>query len=351
MFSSDLFSIPRIAKQEKYQNVDEYFQRWNLEEPETPVDFFIRNTQSQNEIPQGDLVCNSNALLKKLKANLGSQNQPSSLLSSWVNAGRMNRHLMLVKSLKTMVSVRSYNDKVWLSSIFSIYGSWYGTNIDQRAVLRPPTLYQSLPKDLEKYDHGQVTWKELIKPGFREAEIKKIFFLHGKIAVGTMDPKVSDGNIVSDTDRDILKIAVINRYKDSSPSVALVKNFGFKKGAIASSVAHDSHNIIAVGVSDGDLTRAVNLVIKNKGGLSVVHDDFEMSLPLPVAGLMTDIGAYKVAESYTNIEEEAKSLGSNLDDPFMTLSFMALLVIPDIKISDKGLFDVNKFEFIGIDEE
>ncbi|MDD3014493.1 MAG: adenine deaminase [Candidatus Gastranaerophilales bacterium] len=163
-------------------------------------------------------------------------------------------------------------------------------------------------------------------------------------------PKVSDNHIISDTDRDILKIAVINRYKDSTPSVALVKNFGFKKGAIASSVAHDSHNIIAVGVSDEDLANAVNLVIKNKGGLSVVHEDFEMSLPLPVAGLMTDIGAYKVAENYTNIEKEAKKLGSNLDDPFMTLSFMALLVIPDLKISDKGLFDVNKFKFIGIDE-
>jgi len=166
-----------------------------------------------------------------------------------------------------------------------------------------------------------------------------------------IDPKVSNNNIISDIEMDILKIAVINRYNDTIPSVALVKNFGFKKGAIASSVAHDSHNIIAVGVSDEDITKAVNLVIKNKGGLSVVHDDFEMALPLPVAGLMTDTGAYKVAESYTNIEKEAKNLGSNLDDPFMTLSFMALLVIPDLKISDKGLFDVNKFKFIGIDEE
>jgi len=183
-------------------------------------------------------------------------------------------------------------------------------------------------------------------------KVNVIEAINGQLVTNRLytDPKVSGDNIVSDTNRDILRIAVINRYKDCPPTIALVKNFGFKKGAIASSVAHDSHNIIAVGVSDEDITNAVNLVIKNKGGLSVVYDDFEMSLPLPVAGLMTDTGAYKVAESYTNIEKEAKSLGSNLDDPFMTLSFMALLVIPDLKVSDKGLFDVNKFKFIGIDE-
>lgn len=166
-----------------------------------------------------------------------------------------------------------------------------------------------------------------------------------------LEPKVEDNKIVSDVERDILKITVINRYENIAPTVAFIKNFGFKKGAIASSVAHDSHNIIAVGVSDEDITKAVNLVIQNKGGLCVVHDNIEKILPLPVAGLMTNKGAFKVAKEYNIIAKETKDLGSNLVDPFMTLSFMALLVIPDIKLSDRGLFDAKNFKFIKLDEE
>lgn len=157
--------------------------------------------------------------------------------------------------------------------------------------------------------------------------------------------------IVSDVDRDVLKIAVINRYRDSSPSIGFIKNFGFKKGAIASSVAHDSHNLIAVGVSDADITRALNLVIKNKGGLSVVYDDVEMLLPLPIAGLMSDKSVFDVAEDYKKIADKANLMGSKLADPYMTLSFMALLVIPDLKLSDKGLFDSKAFKFVKLDEE
>lgn len=153
-----------------------------------------------------------------------------------------------------------------------------------------------------------------------------------------IEPKVKNGFAVSDIENDVLKIAVINRYENAVPAVAFIKGFGFKKGAIASSVAHDSHNIISVGVSDEDITRAVNLVIKHKGGLTVVHDDVEIELPLPVAGLMTDKGAFNVAEEYEKLEKEAKILGTNLSDPFMTMSFMTLLVIPEIKLSDKGLF-------------
>lgn len=165
------------------------------------------------------------------------------------------------------------------------------------------------------------------------------------------EPKVENGKIVSDIENDILKIAVINRYKNTSPAIAFIKNFGLKKGAIASSVAHDSHNIIVVGTNDKDITNAVNLLIKYKGGLCVVDDQNENILPLPVAGLMTTKGAFKVAKEYKNIEKYAKSLGSNLTDPFMTLSFMALLVIPDLKLSDKGLFDATKFEFIELTEQ
>ena len=161
-------------------------------------------------------------------------------------------------------------------------------------------------------------------------------------------PLVSDNYIVSDPERDILKLTVVNRYEDVPPAIAFIKNFGLNRGAIASSVSHDSHNIVAVGVSDKDIVRAVNLVIKNRGGLSIVYDDVEDVLPLPIAGLMTDEDGFRTAKRYSNLDKLAKGLGSNLRAPYMTLSFMALLVIPKLKLSDKGLFDGEKFEFINL---
>ena len=160
--------------------------------------------------------------------------------------------------------------------------------------------------------------------------------------------KSENHNLISDIDNDILKIAVVNRYEDRAPQVAFVKNFGLKKGAIASSVAHDSHNIVVVGVSETDISAAVNLIIANKGGISVVCEEDHISeiLALPIAGLMSDQRFDKVAEQYSELDTFAKELGSELSAPFMTLSFMALLVIPEIKLSDKGLFDGTKFEFI-----
>jgi len=163
-------------------------------------------------------------------------------------------------------------------------------------------------------------------------------------------PRVVDNFIVSDPERDILKIAVINRYKDSPPSIGFVRNFGLKKGAIGSSVAHDSHNIVSVGVDDIDICRAVNTIIKERGGISAVCGDTEKVLPLPVAGIMSDL-SYKdkeVSKRYIELDRFAKGLGSQLRAPFMTLSFMALLVIPQIKLSDKGLFDVSRFEFVDL---
>lgn len=146
-------------------------------------------------------------------------------------------------------------------------------------------------------------------------------------------------------DNDILKIVVVNRYKDAPVAKALIKNIGLKQGAIASSVAHDSHNIVAVGVDDESICKAVNMVIENKGGVSCVNENSELIVPLPVAGLMSDEDGYKVAEQYSQIDKAAKEAGSTLGSPFMTLSFMALLVIPHLKLSDLGLFDGDKFEF------
>ncbi len=166
-----------------------------------------------------------------------------------------------------------------------------------------------------------------------------------------VEPKVENENIVSDIERDILKIVVVNRYKDTVVAKAFIKNFGLKYGAIASSVAHDSHNIVAVGVDDESICEAVNMIIANSGGISCVGNipdegEIEMVLPLPVAGLMHYDDGYKVAKLYTEIDKAAKALGSTLSAPYMSLSFMALLVIPHLKLSDHGLFDGDDFKLI-----
>jgi adenine deaminase len=161
-------------------------------------------------------------------------------------------------------------------------------------------------------------------------------------------PKVENGLIVADVANDILKLVVINRYENVKPAVSFIKNINLKKGAIASCVGHDSHNIIAVGTNDKDLCDAVNAIIEHKGGISVAENDNINVLPLPVAGIISNEDAYFVAEKYSEINKTVKTLGTNLAAPFMTLSFMALLVIPSLKLSDKGLFDGNKFKFVDL---
>ena len=155
-----------------------------------------------------------------------------------------------------------------------------------------------------------------------------------------------NGFIDSNPEADILKIVVVNRYTPSKPAIGFIKNFGLKAGAIASSVAHDSHNIVAVGVNDEAICEAVNLIVAKKGGVSCIDGENQILVELPVAGLMSDKNGYEVAADYTAIDARAKSLGSKLSAPFMTLSFMALLVIPHLKLSDLGIFDGDRFEFI-----
>lgn len=183
-------------------------------------------------------------------------------------------------------------------------------------------------------------------------EIRVIEAESGQLITRTGREKISRdarGNIAIDPERDILKIIVVNRYEDVPPAVGFVRGFGMKNGAIASSVAHDSHNIIAVGATDEALTQAVNALIREKGGICVITRKSEaVTLPLPVAGLMSPEPGEKVAEEYEKIDAFAKALGSTLEAPFMTLSFMALLVIPELKLSDKGLFDGKTFEFVDL---
>ncbi len=169
-------------------------------------------------------------------------------------------------------------------------------------------------------------------------------------AKSSFELKGLDGNLISDIDNDILKITVINRYSDIKPVMSFVRGFELKEGAIASSVAHDSHNIIVVGTSDEEISMAANMIIKNKGGVAYVNKNKGINevLPLPIAGLMSDKPYEYVADKYAELDILTKMNGVNISAPFMTLSFMALLVIPSIKLSDLGLFDGEKFELTDI---
>lgn len=180
--------------------------------------------------------------------------------------------------------------------------------------------------------------------------IRVIEALDGQIVTGAgeAEPLIRDGHAMANPAQDVLKIAVVNRYEDAPPAVAFVRGVGLKRGAIASSVAHDCHNIVAVGATDEELAAAVNLLIAKEGGICAVGGEKEQVLALPVAGLMSDGYAEDVAAGYARLTSQAKQLGSQLHAPFMTLSFLALLVIPALKLSDLGLFDGAKFEFVPV---
>jgi len=204
-------------------------------------------------------------------------------------------------------------------------------------------------KAINNFSCGKKITLDFEIPWNNQKKIEVIEALDGQLITNKIlyVPEVIDGKLESDIEDDILKIVVVNRYNDTPIAKAFINNFKLLKGAIASSVAHDSHNIVAVGIDDESICKAVNLVIEKQGGVSAVNDKKEMIVALPVAGLMSNEDGYKVAASYTAIDKMVKAeLGSTLVAPFMTLSFMALLVIPHLKLSDKGLFDVDKFEFV-----
>ncbi len=182
----------------------------------------------------------------------------------------------------------------------------------------------------------------------KEKTIPIIKAIDGSLITDRFDyePIIKNNDVQCDLQNDILKIAVVNRYKNVMPSVGLINNFGFKKGAIATSVAHDSHNLIAVGVDNYSISQAINALIDNEGGMAVFDSKSIFILPLPIAGLMSNEEWTEVARKYEELNTIAKSLGTKLAAPFMTLSFMSLLVIPKLKLGDKGLFDVEKFAFV-----
>jgi adenine deaminase len=164
----------------------------------------------------------------------------------------------------------------------------------------------------------------------------------------SLSPRIVEGKVVSDIDCDILKMAVVERHKATgNVGLGLAQGFGLARGALASSVAHDSHNIAVVGVSDEDMLAAVLAVKQMGGGLVCVADGKVLAgLPLPVAGLLSEKRMQDVAKGIAGCIDAAHRLGCGLSDPFMTLSFLCLPVIPELKLTDRGLVDVNKFQFV-----
>ena len=223
------------------------------------------------------------------------------------------------------------------------------------------SFIQSVPvKAINHFNTVEITKEHmlfsLLRSGHAEEEnIEQVYVIEAlegqlitnKLILPLLDFNVENQCIFSNTDKDLLKLVVVNRYESAPIAKTFIRNFGLQQGAIASSVAHDSHNIVAVGVDDESLARAIQLVMREKGGISAVSLDNEKVLPLPVAGLMSASNGYSVAADYTAIDNMVKhELGSTLDAPFMTLSFMALLVIPHLKLSDKGLFYGDSFSFV-----
>ncbi|HJY64731.1 MAG TPA: adenine deaminase, partial [Ignavibacteria bacterium] len=206
---------------------------------------------------------------------------------------------------------------------------------------------------VNNFNTVKITPKDIELPVSNDSsqQIRVIEALDGQLITRELHEPILtlDSKIISNTANDVLKMVVMQRYKPGiKPAVAFIRNFGLEKGAIASCVAHDSHNIIAVGVSDDDICSAVNAIVVSKGGVSVSYDGNTEVLPLPVAGIMSNDDGYIVAEKYTKIDKLAKGLGTKLHAPFMTLSFMALLVIPQLKLSDKGLFDGKEFKYVDL---
>ena len=200
---------------------------------------------------------------------------------------------------------------------------------------------------INHFHQYEVTPQQIQVKATDTAKIRVIEALPGELITkeSVAQPLIEDGFVVSDLSQDILKLVNVNRYHEAPPAIGFVKNIGIKSGAIAGSVGHDSHNIIAVGTSDEEICAVINLLMEHSGGLALSNEEERTVLPLEIAGLMSTKDGFTVAELYTQLDQRAKELGSSLPAPFMTLSFLPLLVIPDLKLSDKGLFSILDLEF------
>jgi adenine deaminase len=228
----------------------------------------------------------------------------------------------------------------------NVIETWIG---GQKVFDRGDILFEYKPGiPLNKFNCSTVGKIEIIVPR-QSGEIRVITAFDGELFTKETLCEIPAGNYVEpDVSGDMLKIVVKDRYKDAPPAVGFIKGFGLKRGAFASSVAHDSHNIISIGTNDNDIIKAVNEIVKLKGGLAVSNNGKVISMQLNIAGIMSDKPCNVVAEEYEYLSELVKEMGSSMSSPFMTLSFMALLVIPELKISDRGLFDVNQFKYVPV---
>ena len=241
-------------------------------------------------------------------------------------------NLILVKDLKDFKVIETYIDGLLVAK-------------DGNSLIEPVQA-----STINQFNANPITLEDLALPAndypSKDGLAPVIHAIDGQLITNLVwaKPKIKEDEIVADIENDVLKVVVYNRYFESKPKIGLIQSFGFNSGAIASTVAHDSHNIIAVGADDESLLNAINLVIQEQGGISCVNANQAKVIGLPVAGLMSIADPYQVANDYISIDKMAKSLGTQLQSPFMTLSFMALLVIPHIKMSDLGLFDGDQFK-------
>ncbi len=241
-------------------------------------------------------------------------------------------NLILVKDLKDFKVIETYIDGLLVAK-------------DGNSLIEPVQA-----SAINQFNANPITLEDLALPAndypSKDGLVPVIHAIDGQLITNLVwaKPKIKEDEIVADIENDVLKVVVYNRYFESKPKIGLIQSFGFNSGAIASTVAHDSHNIIAVGADDESLLNAINLVIQEQGGVSCVNGNEAKVIGLPVAGLMSTADPYQVANDYIHIDKMAKSLGTQLQSPFMTLSFMALLVIPHIKMSDLGLFDGDQFK-------
>ncbi len=254
---------------------------------------------------------------------------------------KMNVGLLREKDAADFIVVEDLvNFKVLQTYIDGELVAENGQSFVKHADFETPNNFNVSPKQISDFEVWGSTGK-----------LRVIEALEGQLITNEIhcEALIEEGKIISDISNDVLKMAVVNRYQDAPPAIAFIKNFGLKKGAIASSVAHDCHNIVVVGTSDEEICNAVNVLIKNTGGICAVNGIEVKSLALPVAGIMSDKDGWETGRLYQEIDAMAKSFGSNLKAPFMTLSFMALLVIPDLKLSDKGLFSGKAFTFVDVE--
>ncbi|WP_299888228.1 adenine deaminase [uncultured Lacinutrix sp.] len=324
-------------------------------------------------IREGSAAKNFEALIDLLPEHFenmmfcSDDKHPDDLIVSHINAlcaRAVAKHIDIFKVLQAACinPVKHYNLDVGLLNVGDTADFILVDNLKAFKTLQT-YINGELVYDFGKVNIKDVTFKNLNNfnceskqvEDFRyESSAKKIRVIEcvdGELVTNEIiaDALIENGNLISNTETDVLKITVVNRYNNTKPAIAFIKNFGLKEGAIASSVGHDSHNIIAVGVSDDAICKAVNAIIKVKGGICAVNTSEEKTVALPVAGIMSDHDGETIGKQYAELDKMAKQMGSTLHAPYMSLSFMALLVIPTLKLSDKGLFDGGVFKFTSLE--